>query len=47
MRALRVVMHSPLFDDDLGFSEGIVYLPNQEFVPETVVEALAIAALPG
>ena len=47
MRTIRIVMSSPLFDGDLGFSQGIEYLPNYEFVPETGVEALAVAVLPG
>ena len=46
MRALRVVIPPPLFDDNLGFSEGMEYLSIQEFVPETGVEALATAGLP-
>ena len=47
MRAPRVVMPSPLFDDYLCFSEDIQYLSIQEFIPEMGVEAPTTAGLSG
>jgi hypothetical protein len=46
MRSLRIVVFSPLLDDDLGFFEAVEYLSIQELVAEPSVEALAIAVLP-
>jgi hypothetical protein len=43
---LRVVVPSPLFDDDLGLLQAVEYLPVQEFIAEPGIEALAIAVLP-
>ncbi len=47
MRPFRVVVFSPAFDDDLGFSQRVEDLPVQQFVPEPGIEALDVAILPG
>lgn len=47
MGPLGVVVTTPLFDDGLGFLEGVEYLSIERFVPEAGVEALHISVLPG
>lgn len=46
MRALRVVVLAPLFNDDLRLFEGIEDFPVEQFVTEPAVEALTISVLP-
>jgi hypothetical protein len=36
---LGVVVTTPLFDDDLGFFQGVEDLAVEQFVPEASVEA--------
>ncbi len=40
MRALGIVVYSPLFDRDLRLPEGIEDLPVEQLVPEAGIEAL-------
>jgi len=44
--ALRVVVPSPLLNDDPGFFQAIEDLSVQEFITEPGIEALAISVLP-
>ena len=46
MRSLRVVVFSPLFDDDLGLFQGVEDFTVQQFVPEAGIEAFTVAVLP-
>jgi len=45
--ALRVVVPSPLLNDDPGFIETVEDLSVQELVAEPGIEALAVPVLPG
>ena len=47
MRSDRVVVFTPLLDDDLGFLEAVEDFAVEQFVPQLAVEAFAIAVLPG
>ena len=47
MWALRVVVPSPLLNDDPGFIEAVEDLSVQELVAEPGIEALAVSVLPG
>jgi hypothetical protein len=42
MRPLRIVVASPLLDDDLCFFKAVKYLSVEQFIPEPGVEALAV-----
>ena len=43
---MGIVFDAPLFDDDLGFAQGVEKLAIQAFVAELTVETFAIAILP-
>jgi len=45
--ALRVVVPSPLLNDDPGFLQAVEDLSVQELVAEPGIEALAVSVLPG
>jgi len=47
MWSFRVVVHPPLFDDDLRLFEVVEDLPVEQFIPEPCVETLAIAVFQG
>ena len=47
MRSLLVAVSPLLFDDDLCLFETVEDLPIQQFIPETDIEGLAVAVLPG
>jgi hypothetical protein len=47
MGSLGTVVLSPLFDHDLRLPEGIEDLPVEQLVPESGIEVLNIAVLPG
>ena len=47
MRALGVVVPSPVLDDDLCLGETVEDLALQQLVAELGVEALAVTILPG
>jgi hypothetical protein len=47
VRADGVVVASPLLDQDLSFPHGVEDLAVEQFVPESGVEALHVAVLPG
>jgi len=40
MRALRVVLTVPAFDEDLGFMQRIEELPVQQLIPQLPVKGL-------
>ncbi len=42
-----VVVDAPVFDEDLGFEEGIEVAAVEELVTETAVEGLDPGVLPG
>ena len=46
MWALRVVVPSPLLNDDPGFIEAVEDLSVQELIAEPGIEALAVSVLP-
>ena len=43
----RVVVVTPLFDEDPGLLEAAEDFPVEQLVPQLAVEAFAIAVLPG
>jgi hypothetical protein len=45
MRADRVVVPTPAFDDDLCLLQGVEDLAVQEFVPQARVEAFDVPVL--
>ena len=47
MWTFRVVVPSPLLNDDPGFLQAVEDLPVQELVAEPGIEALAVPVLPG
>ena len=47
MCALRVVVPSPLLNDDPGFIEAVEDLSVQELIAELGIKALAVPVLPG
>jgi len=47
VRALGIVVASPLLDDDLGLLQGIEDYAVKQFVSEPGIEALDKAVLPG
>ena len=47
VRPLGVVVTTPLFDDDLGFLEGVEDLSVEQFVSEPGIEAFYVSVLPG
>ena len=47
MWALRVVVPSPLLNDDPGFIEAVEDFSVQELITEPGIEALAVPVLPG
>ena len=47
VRPLGVVVLSPAFDDDLGFSQRIEDFSVQQLISEPGVEALDVSVLPG
>jgi len=46
MRSLGVVVHSPLLDDDLRFTQAVEDFLVETFVAELSVEAFAVAVFP-
>ena len=46
MRALRVVLTAPAFDEDLGFLQRIEEFPVQQLIPQLSVKGLHVAILP-
>ena len=42
-----VVVMPPALDQDLRLAEGVEYLPVEQLIPETGVEAFAVAVFPG
>ena len=42
----RVVVSTPLLDDNVGFLQCVEDLANEQFVPEAGIEALAVSVLP-
>ena len=46
MRALAVIVLSPLFDDDFGLLECVEDFAVKQLVPDAGVEALAVSVLP-
>ena len=46
MRALRVVMSAPLFNDDLRFLEAAEQFAVEQLIAQLAVEGLAVAVLP-
>lgn len=47
VRAFRVVVFPPLFDQDLGFAQALEDFAFQELVAEPGIEALTVSVLPG
>jgi len=45
--SLGVVVFPPLFDDDLRLFEGVKDFAVQQFIPQSGVEAFAVAVFPG
>jgi len=41
-----VVVFSPLFNQDLGFTQAVKYLSIQQFISEARVEAFTVSVLP-
>lgn len=46
MWSLCIVVFSPFFDQDLGFTQSIEDLSIEQFVPEPAIEAFTISVLP-
>jgi hypothetical protein len=46
MRAVRIVVASPAFDEDLGFVQRIEEFPVQQFIPQLPVKGLDVPVLP-
>ena len=46
MRALRVVVSSPLFDQDLGLAQTVEDFSVEQLIAESGVETLAVSVLP-
>ena len=46
MRAVRIVVASPAFDEDLGFVQRIEEFPVQQLIPKLSVKGFDIANLP-
>ena len=47
MWSSSIVMAPPIFDQDLGLSQGVEDLPVQQFIAHLAIEALDVAVLPG
>jgi hypothetical protein len=46
MRATRVVLTAPAFDEDLGFLQRIEEFPVQQLIPQLPVKGLDVPILP-
>jgi hypothetical protein len=45
MRAVRIVVASPAFDEDLGFAQRIEEFPVQRLIPQLPVKGLDIGVI--